>query len=120
MKINEFRAELERFRARVDREANAMKDSYFALGQLDALYRSLGDDERVMADDVIAEWVMSPDECVRFDALALIREFRIVRAKQGLERLQARLAGSAAPGATFEFEKVTSILDQLNRASNGR
>lgn len=115
MKMQDFRAELERFRSRVEEEAEAFKDSYLVLEKLEALYRSFSKEDQAMADDIIAEWVLSDNESLRFDALALIREFSIVKAKHALERLEGRLRSSVAPGAPFELKKVISILGQLNQ-----
>jgi hypothetical protein len=42
-----------------------------AYAKLYARYRGFSKDDRAMADEVIAEWVLSDDESLRFDALAL-------------------------------------------------
>jgi hypothetical protein len=120
MRIEGFRAQLQAFRTKVDEEADAFKDSYLALEKLYARYRGFSKEDRAMADEVIAEWVLSDDESLRFDALALVREFRIVRAKHPLERLEGRLRSSVAPGAPFELKKVVSILSELNNGGSNR
>jgi len=66
-----------------------------------------------MADQVLAEWVLAEDEKVRFDALALIADFKIGSAVPALRTLARRLAWSPAPGAPYELKKVDRILGVL-------
>jgi hypothetical protein len=114
MTIEEFRRELDAFWGRVDREALELKDSYRALDRLHALYRGLGADERALADEVLSGWVLSDEEAKRFDAMALIREFRIGSAVSALERLVRRLEDSSEPGAPFERDKVAGLIAELS------
>ena len=51
-----------------------------------------------MADQVLAEWVVSEDPDMRFDAQALIRKFKIVEAIPALRQLAKRLASSLRRG----------------------
>jgi hypothetical protein len=53
------------------------------------------------------------DETVRFDALALIDDFRIAKAMPALRALAGRLASSRLPGAPYELLKVDRILRDL-------
>ena len=66
-----------------------------------------------MADQVLAEWALSDDEAVRFDALALIDEFKITNAAPALRKLKSRLASSSEPGAPYELQKVYRIIAGL-------
>jgi hypothetical protein len=84
-----------------------------ALDRLHDLYRRLDPGERAMADGVLAEWALSSDENLRFDALALIDSFKITKAASALTILAKRLDTSAAPGAPFELHKVVRILRDL-------
>jgi hypothetical protein len=113
MNLDEFRDQLEMYRRRVDEEANSVKDSYLALERLYSLYRSFAADERTMADKVLAEWAISDVEDVRYDALALIDDFKIRAAMPALRLLTARLESSSSPGAPYELRKVTRILADL-------
>jgi hypothetical protein len=79
------------------------------------LYRKFDAEERRMADQVLTEWVLSEDENVRFDALALIDDFKIARAVPALKALAGRLASSRAPGAPHELQK----LDRIRRGFGG-
>jgi hypothetical protein len=69
--------------------------------------------ERQMADKVLMEWALSPDENIRFDALALIDEFRITEALPTLQILASRLAVSQTPSAPYELKKVERITRNL-------
>ncbi len=91
------------------------KDSYLALDRLHSLYRKLDDDERAMAEIVLSEWALSEDEGLRFDALAMIKDFRIAAALPMLRKLADRLFLSKEPGAPYELKKVNRIISALCR-----
>lgn len=105
---------MDEFWESANREAREFKDSYLALDRLIALYRSFGQVERKLADDVLAQWVLSGSEAKRFDALALIRNFGIASAVPALHTLAVKLEHSDDPGAPFEREKVMALLSELN------
>ncbi len=117
MTLDEFREKMERFWESANREALELKDSYLALERLHSLYRRFDSSERQLADQVVAEWVRSNEEAKRFDAVALIREFKIGRAVPALRELADDLGQSDDPGAPFEREKVERLLAEM--ASNG-
>src|SRR5262249_57890001 len=77
------------------------------------LYARFDASERAMGDRVLAEWALSADEGTRFDALVLIREFKVRQAIAALRELARRLEGSAAPSAPFELEKVKRLILDL-------
>lgn len=114
MTLDEFRHRMESFRREVDEEAMQLKDSYRAIERLHALYKSLDHQERAMADRVLAEWALSDDENLRFDALALIDDFRIAAALPALQELAVRLSESRVPGAPYELRKVARIVEGLS------
>jgi hypothetical protein len=114
MKLDEFRRQMAWYRVAVDEEARSLKDSYVALDRLHRLYQKFDDQEKAMADHVISEWVLSEDENVRFDALALINDFKIATTKTALQKLANHLALSNAPGAPYELAKVHRIIRDLS------
>ena len=114
MNLDEFRREMAAYRQAADEEAMSLKDSYLALDLLHSLYRKFDDEERVMANQVLAEWALSDDEKVRFDALALIDDFQIKTAIPALHELVARLALVYAPGAPYEQQKANRIIRDLS------
>lgn len=113
MTLKEFRNQMDGFWASVNSEADALKDPMRALERLSGLYRGLDGTERALADRVLAGWALADDEAKRFDAVALIREFRIATAEPELRELIAILARSDDPGAPFEREKVEALLREL-------
>lgn len=114
MTLDETRAKMNDFWAVADREARDNKDTMIVLERLVALYSRMGLDERRSADHVLGEWVLSDVEAQRFDAIALIREFRIRSTREPLNALSTLLASSDDPGAPFERQKVLDVLEELD------
>lgn len=78
-----------------------------------AQYRALSPEERATIDALAIEELRSPEEGVRYDYLALIREFRLVAAVPALEELAARLGRQEGAPAAYERKFVLGIIDQL-------
>ena len=113
MTLDEFRIEMESYRQTAEGEARSLKDSYLTLDRLHTLYERFNSEERAMANEVLHEWALSDDERVRFDALALIDDFKISSAVPALKALADRLVSSSAVCAPFELHKVDRILKDL-------
>jgi hypothetical protein len=113
MKLAKFRRQLQSYRQATGRAAKSSKDSHQALDRMHSRYRKFGVEERTMANRVLAEWALSDDENVRFDALALIDEFMIANTMPALHRLAIRIAASHAPDVRYELTKVNHILGKL-------
>jgi hypothetical protein len=79
------------------------------------VYRQLDAPDQTLANQVISEWTLSQNELVRFDAIALIREFKITMALPALEQLAIRLARERTVGGPFELEKVRQVIAHLAR-----
>jgi hypothetical protein len=107
------------FRAEVDRAHRDAKDSQGALEALADKYRLLDDDARPVIDRLLIDWLLSDDETVRFDSVALIRQFQIQAAVPALEDLAARLASDPGPGAPFEIAKISRLIAALERGQLG-
>jgi hypothetical protein len=114
MTYDDFRQEMESYRRAADADASARKDSQLVLDRLHMLYRKFDVSEQGMANKVLAEWALSSDEGMRFDALALIDEFKIKQAIPALNELAQRLLSSKAPGAPYELEKAKRIVADLS------
>jgi hypothetical protein len=99
--------------ASANRESDDLKDPFIAMERISGLYRALGPSERAIADQVLAEWVLSDDEAKRFDALALVRELGVTKAAPALRALIDSLESRDDPGAAFEREKVDTVLSEL-------
>jgi hypothetical protein len=113
MMLDEFRREMEAWWNVTDAKALAEKDSQQATLALITRFRGLPPDEGLLADEIIAEWVLSTEERKRFDALAVISMFGLRSAIPNLHVLQSQLARSDDAGAPFELKKVQRILDAL-------
>jgi hypothetical protein len=102
-------------RGRDDYSARAIEEkrSQDTLLFLAARYRSLSLEERPIIDALLNEELASPVESVRFGAIAVIREFRIVSALQGLRYLADRLESDNSPGAYYERLKVMLLAGEL-------
>jgi hypothetical protein len=98
--------------------AEANKQSQEALFDLFSRYRGLSEDEKRVVDDLLAEQVNSSEENIRFDALAVIREFRIQSALPALRTLAERLEGGSSPGAPYEWTKVNRLIGLLVEGTN--
>lgn len=105
---------MESYRRDADADASARKDSQLVLDRLHSLYLKFDASEQTMANRVLAEWALSADEGTRFDALALIDEFRIRQAIPALNELAQRLEKSKALGAAYELEKAKRIISDLS------
>lgn len=113
MTYEKFRDEMVSYRRDADTEASTLKDSQLVLDRLHSLYLKFDLSEKSMANRVLAEWVLSFDEGMRFDALALIDEFKIKQAVPYLHELAERLERSKSPSAPYELEKVNRIVGDL-------
>ena len=106
-----------RMRDGVRARAIDSKQSQRAVLAMAARYRSLTEGERVDVDQLLIEQLASEDETVRFDALALVREFRIVAALPALRRLADWLETQDSPGAPYEWAKVNRFIGALAEPS---
>lgn len=113
MTYEEFKSEMEAFRTDAIKEGLDCKDSYLVLERLHSLYEKFDVSEQLMANHVIVDWALSEKEDLRFDALALISEFKIRQTVPALRELAERLRGTHTPGAPFELKKVHRIIGEL-------
>ena len=108
---DDVRPEMSDLRRSADAESIRLKDSQHALLVLFDYYRNLPVDRQIAAVELISDWLLSDDEALRFDALALVDEFGLKSTKPFLLVLAARLSASTAPGAKFELEKVHRLAE---------
>lgn len=111
------RNEWEAYSREADQTYQDAEDSQGALLALFDRYKGLGPDERKAVDELLSEQLASPDENVRFDALALVREFKIRSTEPQLRSLASRLEADMKPGAPFELAKVRRILREIKPVS---
>ena len=108
--------ELDRYWERLDRIAQAEKNSHGALLCLSKSYREWDSDQRSQANEAFQEWLNSENVRKRFDALVLIEEFGIVEARSGLLTFLCRLEGASGPEAEYERRRVREVLSALGFA----
>lgn len=113
MELDDFRQEMESYRRNSDEEARSLKSSHLVHEKLRALYKGLGPSGRRMADEILAEWTLSPEESVRFDARALINDQGIKSAAPALRELACRLSNAPGPAAKYELIAVKRLLEKL-------
>jgi hypothetical protein len=110
---NDFCCELENYRKSVVKEGESMKDSQYALQKLRELWEHLDGSERIIADQLLNEWILSEDEGKRFDAQHIVRIFKLKNSVPALQNLATRLLSSETPGAPYELEKVNHIISEM-------
>lgn len=115
MTFEAFRSEMNAYRDHVVGQGTSFKDAGYALEKLYVLYRKFDPSEQKMAGDVLREWLLSESEDVRYDALALIREFRVISAVPTLQDLAKRLVHMSGPGAPYELKKVNHLIEELEK-----
>jgi hypothetical protein len=113
--LDEIRDLLEATRRTAESEGRVLKEATLPLVRLRDAYSRFTSSEQALAGRVLAEWLESDDENRRFDALALIDEFRVAAAVPALGWLADRLRQSRASGAPFERERIDRILAALAR-----
>lgn len=106
--------QLEACREAAVAESAQGKDPHAVIERLRESYLSLTPTQQAAADQAFSEWVGSDDEARRFDAIALIGELRIVRARAALQELERRLASDRSPGSPFEIARIRRVLGMLD------
>lgn len=113
MTLDEFRHEMNEYRRDAKKDADAFKDPVLVFERMQALYRKFDAAERRMADQVIAEWLSSANEALRFEACILTTELNIVSAVPALKELAKRLPSMREPGAPSELKAVHRAITEL-------
>jgi hypothetical protein len=111
--LDEFRRQFETWWAGTDAREVARKNSQGALLELMTFYEKLDGADRIMADQVLGEWVTSDNDRKRFDALAMVDQFRIRSAVPQLRALESAIAKRSGHEAPYELAKVRRILERL-------
>jgi len=110
----DFRREMEGYWQDADEQAQSFKDPTIPEKRLLLLFERFDARERVLADQVVSEWVLSDNEAMQFDALIVVDKLKIRTALPALKELVARLGSRQDPGTPWKIEKVTRIIRSLN------
>lgn len=109
--------QLDRLWEKIDSQALMEKQSAMATFEIARIYRASEPEFRKAAREAFGRWLLSPNERMRFDALALIREFDVFEAIPNLRRLQQLLDRVQGSEAEFDREKVRDVLRYLDVAA---
>ena len=116
--MDRFREVMEERWQEFEHEASALSEGNLATVLGKAWYRTLDPTERTLADQVLGDWLLRGTSGQQFDALALIREFRISSAEPALHQLAANLDRMPGPEATHLCKKVQRVIDALNDSND--
>ncbi len=114
MNLAEVREYMWAARETASGEAEKSRDSYLTLDRLHGLYAELESAEKLLADQILAEWVLSDDVVVRFDAKVLIDDLKIRTAVHALRELAQRLERGQTPMERDELELVRGTIVRLD------
>ena len=79
-------------------------------------YRSLSNEEHVLADRLLSEWASSSEDGKQFVALALIQTFGIVEALHSVQALSERLKPATDAESRFLRRKVLRVIDAITNS----
>jgi hypothetical protein len=119
MTYEEFREQLDDWWQQTDAREVAAKNSQGALLDLMVLYERLDPQEQGLADQVLGEWIASPNQRKRFDALAMVDHFRIRSAVASLRSHAQEVEKRTDHEAPYELAKIARILSRLEDWPDG-
>lgn len=94
--------------------AEAFRDSQsVAFGLLDA-YDQLSSAEKTEVHEVLAEWLESDDNKLRYDAEFVTSQRKIVEMVPAVEKAIQTIDESSGPEAKYEVKKLRRILNELS------
>lgn len=94
-------------------EADAFRDSQaVSFGLLEA-YDALTSDERIVIHSILAEWMLSDDNRLRYDAEFITSQRCIRSLKSAVEQALAKSESKSGPEAYYEAKKLRRILCEL-------
>lgn len=117
MNTNFTESDWAEWRDTVSRAAEASKSSHSALEAIFEAYRGFSTDHRNVVDAWMRRALLGDDEAARFDALALVREFRVQSALPELRILADALEQETSPSAPFDWAKVNRLIGYLTAES---
>jgi hypothetical protein len=97
----------------LSKEAEANRDSQSAAFELLDVYDGLTQDQRVDVHTILADWLVSDDNTLRYDAGFLISQRRIRSMAGAVEKALAVAESRPGIEASYEVKKFQRILDDL-------
>lgn len=120
MIFDEFRIEMNAWWKRLDSRSEELRDPMVPLAKLRVWYSGLNSEDREFANRVISENVLSDDDRIVYDAMALTREFRIAESVPSLRERVRRLTSKYDAPAMGEMKMTVDLLDELWSLGVGR
>ena len=108
------------FRWKLIHATAGTKDGHEVPFELSKEYGRLEASDQRKVDQVLAQWVLSDDPTLRFDALSVIGDHQVVAAAPALHDLSLRLEESNEPSAPYEWAKVNRLLRDLASGSDNQ
>jgi len=93
--------------------AEGMKDSMSIVFNLQDLYKNLSNDEKLIVHGILAEWLLSEDSALRYEASYLISEEHIKSLRDVVEKAIPKAEGRKQPEAKYEVLRLKRILSEL-------
>lgn len=97
----------------IDSAARESKNSQSALFELSLKFRSLTEENKKSVTKILIQWIESEDAGRRFDAIALVSEYKLSSARTALKLLCNRLDKDKSPGAKYEKKKIITVLNNI-------
>jgi len=105
---------LETYQRLSDEAATCRNSQSVSFGLL-AVYDELSASEKECVHRIVADWFVSADNKLRYDASFLTSQRRIVEMTPAIERAIEKTEGRSGPEAKYELTKLMRILDELNQ-----
>lgn len=100
-------------RRRLSVESMASRDSQAVSFGLLSKYDQLKPDERETIFPLLSEWLLSEDECLRYDAVFIISQRKIRELTPGILKALSKWSQKDGPESRYETLKLKRIVDEL-------
>ncbi len=98
---------------RLSADAEAFRDSQSVAFGILSEYDSLGPDERRCILPLLAEWLLSDDNRLRYDAAFVISERNIGEMIPAVRDALTKCERTPGPEAHYEAKKLSRLIDEL-------
>jgi hypothetical protein len=98
---------------RLTAEAEASRDSQAVAFGILSEFDLLGVDDREDVFPLLAEWLLSDDRCLRYDAAFIISQRKVREMFPALHVALAKCERTAGPEARHDAENLRRIIDEL-------
>lgn len=89
------------------------RDPHLTLVRLRSLFSKLDADDRSLANEVLAEWLLSDNDARRYHASVLVGELNVTTALPAVEELIRRLSSGTVPHDRATFDRLRQLAAEL-------